>query len=372
MTIFYETSMPYADAFFAGLGPCQGFSGGSVTPADLRDASMLLVRSTTKVDEALISQCEKLRFVATATAGFNHLDLDYLRNRNIPVYIAAGCNAVSVAEYVLSALVQSAGRLQWQWRDKTVGIVGAGQVGSALAARLEALGVRYLLCDPPKQAAGDNREFVTMDAIMQCDVITLHTPLVKNDDHPTLHLFDATRLAQLSSNQLLINASRGEVVDNRALLEAFESGRKLNVILDVWEQEPDIDTRLIPHVIFASAHIAGHSIEGKARGTEMVYQAACEQLAMKANLSLAEFLPPAQPECFTLQDPQSADIDRLICAVYDISQDDLRFRQQMRNASDFSALRKHYPIRRECSAYRLNAGKNSVSQALYGLGFQPV
>jgi erythronate-4-phosphate dehydrogenase len=369
--IYYEDSLPYAAEFFAELGQCQVFSHRTVNADLVADADILLVRSTTKVDGKLLQLNQDIQYVATATAGTNHLDKSYLHGRQLDFSSAAGCNATAVAEYVLSAIVVMARRLDWQLANKTVGIVGAGHVGTTLANKLTALGIRYQLCDPPLQEQGDPRDWVSMEDIMQCDVISLHVPLIQETPHVTYHMFDAERLAQLRDDQLLINACRGEVVDNQALLDCFENGRKLNVVMDVWEDEPHINLALVPYIALATAHIAGHTIEGKARGTEMLYQQVCKRLHKPVEKSLADFLPSAQPDRIDIPQGVSGQalFTYLILSVYDISQDSQHFKDSVHLPDQFGYIRKNYSIRREFAALKVNAGNSAGSEAIYALGF---
>jgi erythronate-4-phosphate dehydrogenase len=374
MKIYYEDSMPYAAEFFSELGDCVVFSHKTITAGLIADADVLLVRSTTKVNQALLANNDHVQFVATATAGTDHVDKTYLANRQIPFVSAGGCNSVAVAEYVLSAMLVMSKRLNWQMMDKTVGIVGAGHVGSALSRILTMLGITHKLCDPPLADAGDNRHFVTIDEIMRCDVVSLHVPFVETGPHPTHHMFDHARLSKLTPSQLLINACRGEVIDNQAALALFKQNKTLNMVLDVWENEPSINLDLIPYVALATAHIAGHTIEGKARGTEMLYLALCEHLGVVADKKLADYLPVAQPSSIDL-DKQSMlwpVLEQLVLDVYDISEDDRQFRAEMHGAEEFRYIRKHYPIRREFSAIAVNTGNLADSKAIYGLGFLPL
>jgi erythronate-4-phosphate dehydrogenase len=371
MKIYYEDSMPYATEFFSELGECEVFSHKMINADMLADADVLLVRSTTKVNQQLLANNKRLQFVATATAGTDHVDQNYLADQNIPFISAGGCNAVAVAEYVLSAMLVMGKRLNWQLANKTVGIVGAGHVGTALARVLTVLGISHKLCDPPLADAGDDREFVTMNDIMQCDVITLHVPWVKDGPYPTQDLFNKTRLAALSDNQLLINACRGEVINNQAALELFEQGTSLNLVLDVWENEPGINLDLIPHTALATAHIAGHTIEGKARGTEMLYLALCKHLGIQAHKKLSDYLPSAESSTIQINDKQDfwQILHQLVLNVYNIETDDQYFRANMHGAEQFRYIRKHYPIRREFSAIALNTGNFSDSKAIYRIGF---
>ncbi|MFT4995200.1 MAG: erythronate-4-phosphate dehydrogenase [Paraglaciecola sp.] len=373
MKIYYEDSLPYAHEFFAGFGECKVFSHRTVNARQIADADILLVRSTTKVNEALLHLNQQVQYVATATAGTNHMDFEYLNSRGIAHGSAGGCNAVAVAEYVLSALFVMAEKLQWQLSEKVVGIVGAGHVGSALQGKLEALGIPYKLCDPPLAATNDARRFVDLDEIMDCDVLTLHVPYIKDGEYKTQHMFDAKRLAQLTQKQVLINACRGEVVDNQAALALFQQGKKLNLVLDVWENEPGINQALVPYVKLATAHIAGHTIEGKARGTEMLYQQLCKRLGLPVVKQLSDYLPSPEPALLTLPLVSSKEniIRELVLRVYDIAQDDLQFKASLGEAEQFRYIRKHYPIRREFAALKVNAGNYVESKAIYALGFLP-
>ncbi|WP_299075139.1 4-phosphoerythronate dehydrogenase [uncultured Paraglaciecola sp.] len=384
MKIYYEDSMPYAAEFFAELGDCQVFSHKTLNADMLVDADVLLVRSTTKVNQQLLEKNKHVQFVGTATAGTDHIDKGFLASQNIPFTSAGGCNAVAVAEYVLSAMVVMGQRFNWDLAGKTLGIVGAGHVGSALARLLTVLGIQYKLCDPPLEHAGDSRTFVSMHEIMSCDVISLHVPWVKDGPYATQHLFDKTRLKALTSDQLLINACRGEVIDNQAALELFAQGQPLNLVLDVWENEPSINLNLIPHIALATAHIAGHTIEGKARGTEMLYFALCRHLGIPANKKLSDYLPQAAPSTIQIQNKQGfwPLVQALVLDVYNIEIDDQHFRANMphagmqsvetQTAEQFRYIRKHYPIRREFSAITLNTGNFADSKAIYDLGFLPL
>ena len=373
MKIYYEDSMPYAAEFFSELGECEVFSHKMINADMLADADVLLVRSTTKVNKQLLAKNKQLQFVATATAGTDHVDQCYLASQNIPFMSAGGCNAVAVAEYVLSAILVMSNRLNWQLVDKTVGIVGAGHVGTALARILTVLGIHHKLCDPPLADGGDGRAFVSMNDIMECDVISLHVPWVKDGPYPTQDLFDKKRLAALKDHQLLINACRGEVLNNQAALALFEQGQSLNLVLDVWENEPSINLDLIPHTALATAHIAGHTIEGKARGTEMLYVALCKHLGMQADKKLSDYLPKAQPSPIQISETQNfwQVLHQLVLNVYNIEADDQYFRANMHSAEQFRYIRKHYPIRREFSAIALNTGNFADSKAIYAVGFLP-
>ncbi|MBF7072523.1 4-phosphoerythronate dehydrogenase [Glaciecola sp. MH2013] len=354
MNILYDAAMPYAENFFADLGEATAFESGKLRPEQLSETNALMVRSTTKVDKALLSYASKLEFVGTATAGINHFDLPELNRRGIKWCSAAGCNAIAVAEYVVSAIYHLAYEDSFLPQTKKVAIVGAGNVGTALALRLQALQIDYVLYDPPLQAKGDSRHFVSFGELLSADIICLHVPLVEDGEHPTRNMISDSELRQISEAQYLINACRGEVINNRALLEAFNAGKKLNVILDVWEGEPYIEHRLIPFVRFATAHIAGHTLEGKARGTSMLYDQFCEWKGLEKQQQLATFLPNYQ-NCPTLLANKSTfeQIFHVVKHMYNIKMDDGNFRSRMAKSEAFADIRKNYQIRREFSAATL-------------------
>ena len=378
LKILYDAAMPYAEAFFADFGSAEAFELGSLSADSLIDIDALFVRSTTNVDANLLNKANKLSFVATATAGYNHLDIDYLERKNINWYAAGGCNAVAVAEYVLSALMQLAYEDSFDPFNKKIAIIGAGNVGSALSTILDAVGITYVLCDPPLKLQGDKRNLVSFEEAMRADIICLHTPLIATGSSPTMHMIGGTELANLSENQYLINACRGEVVDNKALLAAYENGKRINVALDVWEQEPLIERQLIPYVRLATAHIAGHTLEGKARGTSMVYDAFCRYLERPNVLKLEQFLPACDSKLRL--EPSVAPFEQLfhiIKAMYDIKKDDGIFRSRMAKSNEFTEIRKNYPVRREFSAaavcfeteIKSKINNKNVTEVVASLGF---
>jgi len=370
MNIFYDENMPLAPEFFGELGTITAFSGRDITAEQLTEADVLLVRSITQVDQTLLENNHRIKFVGTATIGTDHIDKRYLQSRDIAFSSAPGCNAVSVAEYVISALVNLSEKYLFDIKDKRVGIIGAGNTGSRLSEKLTALGVEHCLCDPILAANGtDEREFVSLEQAVTCDVISLHVPKTLSGEHKTLHLLNADRLASLRDDQILINACRGEVVDNNALLDLKVNGHGLTLALDVWEGEPNILMPLLAHVDIATAHIAGYSLEGKSRGTEMLYQALCQQLAIAPNKSLNACLPEPAITSVTI----NADFDQnlliqMVKMVYDVKRDDGIFRQQV-SALGFDYIRKHYPVRREFSSIAVNNPKLCEIEPLNGLGF---
>jgi len=354
MNIYADENMPLVREFFADLGEVTTFDGRNVQAEALREADILLVRSVTPVNASLLSQNNRLRFVGTATIGTEHVDRDYLASRQISFSSAPGCNAQSVLEYVLSSLWFLAERYQWSLQHKVLGIVGVGSIGQRLAIAAKALGIPLLLCDPvraEREAGFPHTDFATL--CQQADIISFHTPLEKNGPYPSYHLLDAEHLALLKPDCALINASRGAVIDNQALLTAQQRKRR-PLVLDVWEQEPDILLPLLPYCDLATAHIAGHSVEGKARGTEMLYQRCCELLQQQPRMSLAALLPvPAMEKLQLSANFGLPDVQNLARMLYDVRRDDALFRYHI-TGNGFDWLRKSYPARREYSALQLS------------------
>lgn len=369
MRIFADENMPLVKNFFSRFGQVTLFNGRTLQPHQLQDADVLLVRSVTQVNAQLLAENKRLRFVGTATIGTDHIDQTLLAQRNIAFSSAPGCNAQSVVEYVLSSLWYLAEKYQWCWQDKTVGIVGIGNIGSRLAQALSALNIKLLLCDPLR---ADEPGFNHTDfnaVCQQADIISFHTPLVSNGPSPTRHMLNSQTLQLLKPECALINASRGAVIDNQALLQSINAGHRRPLVLDVWENEPDILTALLPYTDIATAHIAGHSIEGKARGTEMLYQQWCKLLNEPAVQSLTSLLIPGAVKKVEISpDFGLPDVQNLTRVLYDVRRDDalLRFYLQRHG---FDWLRKSYPPRREYSSIQISG--SVVPDWLIQLGFSP-
>ncbi|CCQ12445.1 Erythronate-4-phosphate dehydrogenase [Pseudoalteromonas luteoviolacea B = ATCC 29581] len=369
MKILADQNMPLVEAYFGEFGHVTRFDGRNVTPAQVEEADVLLVRSVTSVNEALLSNASKLKFVGTATIGVDHVDTEYLLSRDITFSSAPGCNAIAVAEYVISTLFAFSQELSMPLDGKTIGIIGVGSIGQCLREKLAALNVNVMVCDPLRYEAGTLSEHTDIDSLLQhADIITCHVPLVKSGVHKTKHLLNKQRLSKLKKGTILINASRGDVIDNQALLQAMQEGAELELALDVWENEPNILTDLLPYVRFASVHIAGHTLEGKARGTQMLYQALCEKEGKKATKTLADFLPvPELVDCVISEEFCMADLGRLVHLVYDVRRDDGLLRRHLKTQG-FDHLRKNYPRRREFSTLKVS-GPKKLEPMLTQLGF---
>ena len=354
MKIVADGNIPFAAECFSSLGQVKVVGGREITPALCADADILLVRSITPTGQELLAG-SRVRFVGTATIGFDHVDVDYLRKRNIGFASAPGSNANSVAEYVAAALLQVGQKYGITLEGKSIGIVGVGNVGSRVAQKASALGMKVFLNDPPLKRKTGDKKYLPLKELFDCDFITLHTPLTFEGVDKTFHLADEKLFKSLKTGCVFLNTSRGGVADTSALKKAIAQGKLQAVVLDVWENEPDIDTELLRMVDIATPHIAGYSFDGKAAGMIMIYKAACEHFGLKAKFDVESFLPlPIVPQLKI--NPQAGNEQEILLKavekIYDIKSDDLRMRQILNEPAEkrgkiFDRLRKEYPIRRE-------------------------
>ena len=374
LNILIDENIPYADVLFSRLGHVILKAGRTLCADDLIDIDALMIRSVTSVNASLLKKANRLKFVASATAGTDHIDLPLLAERGIFFTEAPGCNKVGVAEYVVSALMVLSQKQGFALTDRTVGIVGAGNVGTDLARCLSALQIPYLLCDPPKEKAGDTRAFHPLHTLLcECDVITLHTPLIKEGKDATHHLIGTQELSALKEGSILINAARGAVVNNHALKEALQAS-SLTAVLDVFEHEPEVDIELLALLEFATPHIAGYGLEGKARGTVMIFNSFCAFLGLNDPVHLSDLLPKAPIYRLALSPNWGDETVFSLCQlVYDIRRDDADFRRGMMNSLKqrvrFDRLRKDYWDRREYSAITVAGEGGSELESLANLGF---
>jgi len=369
MNIYIDENIPYAEAFFNQYGTLHFFSGRTVNAEQLIDADVLLVRSITQVNQELLHLNSRLKFVGTATIGTDHIDQVYLQQREISFSSAPGCNKISVAEYILSSLLVLAEKQQFQLSDKTVAIVGAGNTGTAVFQRLNALGINCMLYDPPLQESGDNRDFCSFDEVIKADIISLHVPKISTGKYKTVHMFNQTVLSQLTPAQILLNASRGDIIDNQALLALAQQKLHPTLVLDVWENEPNIEKKLLPYVEIATPHIAGYSLDGRVRGTEMLYQALCEFSLIPIEYKAADFVDGADINSITLtKEINQTLIKSLMHLIFDVRRDDALFRLMIEQVDGFDTMRKTYQERRELSTLTVNSTVEQ-SRLLQLLGF---
>ncbi len=354
MKILADENIPFVREMFADLGEVRTLSGREMCPDTVRDADVLLVRSITKVDRSLLYR-SRVKFVATVTIGTDHVDEVYLREAGIGFANAAGSNANSVAEYVFAALLELSVCQGWYLEEKTLGVVGVGHIGSRVVRRARALGMTVLENDPPLQRQTGETRFVPLETALQADVVTLHVPLTFEGPDKTFHLLNEENMKMLRAESILLNASRGPVVDNSALKSRMKNGLLSAAVLDVWENEPTIDTGLLTQVFLGTPHIAGYSLDGKANGTQMIYEAVCRFLRVEPSRHVRKFLPPPAVSEISWEPTDESDeiqLNRIVRKIYDIRADDRRLRRLLKlpaaeRGPYFDALRKNYPVRRE-------------------------
>ncbi len=350
MKIVADDKIPFLRGAFEPFAEIVYLPGGKISAADLRDADALITRTRTICNAALLAD-SSVKFIATATIGFDHLDTAFLARQKIRWTNAPGCNAASVAQYIASALTDNNRLLA----GKTLGIIGVGHVGTRVAAVGEALQMRVLRNDPPRARMEGGNGFVPIEQIIkEADFITLHVPLTHDGCDKTFHLVDAAFLRQMKHDAVLLNTSRGEVVNNVALRETLKRHEIGGAVLDVWENEPEIDRELLGLVQRGTPHIAGYSADGKANGTAMSVQSVAEFFDIEPlkNWRPAQIPPPAQPHIECPPGLSRAEIIAGACrAAYDIAEDDRMLRE---NPASFEALRGNYRIRREPPAFTVN------------------
>jgi len=355
---------PYAEVIY--------IPGKQIDREILKDCDALLIRTRTKCTADLLDGTN-VRFIGTATIGFDHIDTHYCNKNKIIWTNAPGCNSSSVQQYIAAALLKVSSENSFNLRGKTLGIVGVGNVGSKVEKFARTIGMNVLLCDPPRARLEGKKNFHSLNALLsESDIVTLHVPLNVVGEDCTYHLFNDERFKKIRRGTWFFNSSRGEVAETNALKQVLDSGNLGGAVIDVWENEPDIDTELMEQAFIATPHIAGYSTDGKANGTAMVVNS----LSKYFNLSLENWYPgnvplPAFPSIsIDCKGKSEEEIFReIVLHTYNIDEDNERLRL---SPSDFEKLRGDYPLRREFTSYsvRLKDGSEEVRQMLETLGFK--
>jgi len=383
MKIIADENIPFVKDCFSSIGEVEVLPGREITAGAVADADCLLVRSVTAVDSNLLAG-SSISFVGTATIGFEHIDIDFLREHDIGFASAPGSNANSVAEYIVAALLNIAKKHNFNLAGKSMGIIGAGNVGSRVEQKARVLGMKVLLNDPPLQRKGGETKYLPIEELFDCDFITLHTPLTFEGIDRTFHLADERFFKLLKTGCVFLNTSRGGVTDTIALKSAIKSGRLKATVLDVWEDEPNIDTELLEMVDIATPHIAGYSLDGKVAGMIMIYKAACRYFGVKPEFDVEHFLPEPAVPGLKLGAQVASEQDVLLGAVekiYDIKDDDSRLREILNRPVEkrgelFDRLRKEYGVRREFQNTKIEfaiegtESTEKLKRKLCGIGFE--
>ena len=311
--------------------------GSDICSSDVKDADAMIVRTRTNCNKELL-EGSSVKFIATATIGFDHIDTEYLKEKGITWMNCPGCNSGSVAQYLRSALLIIKKEKGEDLTNMTLGIVGCGHVGQKVKAAAEELGMKVLVNDPPREEAGDKGNFVSLEEIKKsCDIITFHTPLVREGKYKTKHIADKQFFESLGKCPYIINTSRGGVVDNDALLKAIDEKKIKEAIIDTWENEPEINLELLEKVFIGTPHIAGYSADGKVNADNMVIEGLCKFFNIKNTFNIT---PPTLPNEIKL----SSDFEERCLQLYNPLVDSKKLKDATHK---FEEIRGNYPIRRE-------------------------
>lgn len=370
--IVADDKIPFLKGVLESYANVTYLSGNQITRSVIINADALLIRTRTRCDEALLHQTP-VKFIATATIGFDHIDADFCETNNIKWTNAPGCNSSSVQQYIAAALLKIASESHFNLKDKTIGIIGVGHVGSKVEKFAKVIGMNVIMNDPPRARNEKKHEFLNLEQLLnESDIITLHVPLNLEGQDKTYHLFNNEIFSKIKKGSWLINSSRGEVVDTEALKNALSSERLAGAVLDVWENEPDIDTQLMDMTFLATPHIAGYSTDGKANGTAMSVKALCEFFNIPLSGWFPADLPPPLIPVVSIGGDRKSDeeiLNKAISHTYNIVEDDIKLRFR---PSEFEKQRGVYPVRREFPAFTINMerGTEDTRKMLAGLGFK--
>jgi erythronate-4-phosphate dehydrogenase len=371
MKIVIDDKIPYIRGVLEPFADVVYLPGNLTTADVIKDADGLITRTRTICNRETLAG-SRVKFIATATIGFDHIDAGYCEAAGIEWTSAPGCNAESVNQYISSALFSYSARRDLVLRDQTIGIVGVGQVGSRVAKTCKTLGMNVLLNDPPRERSEGSAQFVDLDIIrQQADIISFHVPLNLEGADKTYHMVNESFLSRLENKPLIINTCRGEVFDTGAVNHALGSGDLSGAIIDCWENEPDLNLDLLDRADFGTAHIAGYSKDGKANGTKMTVQA----VSRFFNLGINNWQPtgvekPKNPLIELDGKNQSVQdiLSKAVLSTYKIKEDDQELRL---NSCLFEKLRGDYPVRREFDSYSIKAVNMEIQtiRKLEKLGF---
>jgi len=371
MNILYDENIPFGKDAFSTLGDVQSCAGREITANMLKNIDLFFVRSVTKVKPKLL-EGTNIKFVAPATSGSDHIDKTYLAEKNIFFRDAIGSNANSVAEYVTTAILTLADKYNFSLAGKSIGIIGVGHVGSLVAKKAEALGLKCLLNDPPRKRNEADFPNVSLEEVLKADIVTFHVPLTFDGLDPTFHLLNEKNISLLNPNCILLQTSRGPVAETSAL-KNLKINKKATLVLDVWENEPNIDYELFSLAEIATPHPAGYSWTSKVEATNIVYKAACEFLGREPLWN-----PPTLPENYeppVISINKNTNFLEIMKKVCDIDGDNNRMQEACSCPKEilgknFDMLRKTYPIRLEAQQFEIKNAPKEMLPALEKFGFQ--
>jgi erythronate-4-phosphate dehydrogenase len=371
--IIADDKIPFLKGVLESFADIQYLPPLQITRDTIKNADALLIRTRTKCDSNLLEN-SSVKFIGTATIGFDHIDTIYCEAKGIKWINAPGCNSSSVKQYIASALIALAKVKKIKLEEMTIGIVGVGNVGSKVEKIAKIFGINVLLNDPPRERNEKSNNFVSLDYLVEkSDLITFHVPLNFDGIDKTFHLADKSFFQKFSNSKIFINTSRGEVVETNALKEAIRDKIISGCVLDVWENEPSIDRELLNEVNIATPHIAGYSVEGKANGTSICVNSLNEFFNLKVKPNwYPEHLPsPSRSKEIEIdcrgKSTQEIIYDGII-STYNVADDDRILRKSV---SEFEKQRAEYPARREFNYYNvlLNYANESITSTITELGF---
>jgi len=368
-TIFIDNKIPFIKGVLDKKAKVEYLSPDEMNAKTIQKADALIVRTRTKCNKDLLEN-SSVKCIATATIGFDHIDTKYCKEKNIFWTNAEGCNSGSVMQYIASVLCHLSKKQEFDLRAKTIGIVGVGNVGKNVEKLCKLLGMNVLLCDPPRSRNENSNQFVSLETIQQqCDIITFHTPLNKTGEDKTFHLADNKFFESLKRKPIIINSSRGEIIDTKAVKKAIQNELISGCVLDVWENEPNIDTELLDLVDIATPHIAGYSADGKANGTTMSVQAVSKFLTLGLDdWAVTDIPQPDKNEIvIDTEMPFSESIQFAMEHTYKVIEDNDRLRKSV---STFEKQRSEYPLRREFHAWKVKTSFPGLIKTLKDLGFK--
>ncbi|MBD3409085.1 MAG: DUF3410 domain-containing protein [Ignavibacteriales bacterium] len=373
MNLLVDENVYAARETFSKLGNAALVPGREIDNRRCRNADALIVRSTTKVTRELL-EGTPVSFIGTATTGDDHIDASAARDHGAALAVARGCNAEAVVDYTVAAIVRYAARRGVRLRGATVGVIGVGRIGSRVAEVFEKLGARVFRNDPPRRDRGDEGDWRDLRDALAADVVTIHTPLTDDGDYPTRRLLGEKELRAIRPDAALVNAARGGVIDYAALERRLDDDPPA-FILDVFESEPDFNVALAKRAFLATPHIAGYSLEGKANGTRMIYDALCRFLGVEPT-PLPELPTPENSEIDARPKGSLEEtLDAAVAEAYDVLRDD-RAMKAAADADDrgkaFDELRKAYPLRREFSNYAARTNDEETLAALAAIRFRVI
>ncbi len=370
-TIIIDDAIPYAKEMFQHLGNLKLIPGKSIDAQTAKQADALIIRSRTQINQALLEH-SSVSFVGSTVVGLDHVDQSYLQERGIHFYSAQGCNANSVAEYIMTSLLLTAEKHQFDLSQKSLAIIGVGNVGSLVYQKARALGMSCLLNDPPKVELQPQlaTQYSDLESCLKADIITVHTPLTTSGAHPTQDLIGEVQLKNISANQIVINAARGGIINE----QAWSKTQTLTNIIDCWVNEPHIDEQLYQTASIATPHIAGHSLDAKIAGTEMVYLQLCQHWGIEPQTQWKAALPPAPDRIVAQQfDSLQIQITDICLKTYNPLDDDqaIRHSQITQLHKSYEDYRRNYPVHREWQQHIIETNNHiELRKVLSRMGFK--